>query len=161
MSLNGTKLLGSFLIASGILSFGFSMLLGYLIATGQDPVGSGVGRIPGYVLSVGIYVCTVTAGVLLLRGHPSARNFARLALYPQIPVVYLGHFSYAIMLFPQLEWLWWPLFGVQARTAVRMAITIDARDRPFHIGINLVAVMLLIWLEEYSKERASGQRLAS
>ena len=140
--------IGTLLIASGAISFVVAILVGWLIATGRDPMAGGGGvRVIGWILATSYFASMTIGGLLLLRGSQSAHWLVPLALALQVPILQGGPFSYAVIAFPEVVWHIFPEFGPAFSTEARIGITFDGQERPFQLSINVLALLLLIWFE--------------
>jgi len=102
------KIVAGFLLVSGGISVLLGALGGWLIATGRDPMGGGLVRVIGWGVALAVFAAMVVGGMLLMRRSQLAHWFVPAVLAIQVPVVEVGHFSYAIISFPRIEWGLWP-----------------------------------------------------
>jgi hypothetical protein len=147
MRRSSTTAVAWMLIACGGVSVVMAAIIGWLIVSGRDPVGTTGARVAGWVMPLATYLLMIVGGILLLRRSRIAPWLLATVFVAQLPILEVGRLSYAINAVPKVVWGVWPEFGLTVSLlTARMAVTVDDRDRPFSFGFNVIALALLVWI---------------
>lgn len=115
--------------------------------------GHRISNVIAYAVPGFVYGTMALAGVLLSLRCRQALILGILVVGAQVPLLQIGHLSYAVTSVPTIEAKMWPLLGFSLTFSHRMTILWSESRQPLYVGINMTACGVLVPLMYYHERQ--------